>query len=208
MLGFIADRDGFKHPSFLLSRRNVRLRGPGQAAREMPKSPIHQEVIGRRRLCDSQDLIPASEADKGQPGQMAQAWRFECFARAARGVRGIGRDLFRRAQGLLAAALEKLRPPEEMQVVRIIYPGIKTLGAALANVIAVGFHGALVGENCVRILPHAHVNVPRHVDEMPGRGRIGAQAVGRRQTVLRIRPRLDRMNVEMVRARDDPGCAP
>jgi hypothetical protein len=46
-----------------------------------------------------------------------------------------------------------------------------------------------------------HIDVRRHVDEMPGLRREARQAIRRRQTPLRVRPGLDGVDVEMIRAR-------
>ena len=72
----------------------------------MPQSAVHEEVIRFWRLGDSQHIIPAPEADEGQPRQMAQARGFDRLARAAEVVDGVTGCLARGAQGVFAAALE------------------------------------------------------------------------------------------------------
>ena len=88
-----------------------------------------------------------------------------------------------------------------MDVVRIIRARIEAQRAAVPDVIAIRLDRALVGEDGVVILAHPHINVRGHVDQMSGRRRVIPQPVGGGQSVLRMRSRLDGVNVEMVRTR-------
>src|SRR6476619_8229222 len=88
-----------------------------------------------------------------------------------------------------------------MKVVRVINSGIKAERTAMADVNAISFDGAFVREDSIMILTYSHVNVAGHVDKVTRRWRIMSQAIGGRQTVFGIRPGLDRVNIEMVRAR-------
>ena len=59
----------------------------------------------------------------------------------------------------------------------------------------VGFHRALVRVHCILILPHAHINVRRHVYEVSGLRRVVKEAVGGGQGQFRLRACLEGVNI-------------
>src|SRR5262245_398060 len=109
---------------------------------------------------------------------MAQTRGLHRLARSAIVVQSVGGGLSCRPQGVLAAAFKELRPPEEVQIVRIIGPWIKAHGTALPNVIAVRLYRAFVGQDGIVILADTHENVRWHVNEMSGGGSVIQQSVG------------------------------
>ena len=84
---------------------------------------------------------------------MPEARCFQCFLRTAIIFHGVGRRLVRRAQSVLAAAINKLRPPQEVNVVRVIYSRIETQRATMPDVSAVGLDGAPVWDRRAAFTP-------------------------------------------------------
>src|SRR5690348_7549264 len=87
-----------------------------------------------------------------------------------------------------------------MFVVRIISARVKALRRTVPDVRAVRLDGQFVRSLGILILTNAHVDVRRHVDKMSGLRSVTRQTISRRNSLLRMRSGLNRVNEKVIRA--------
>ena len=158
-----------------------------------------EEVLGRRRL--GEDLVPAPEAREGEApgdrdpldvGHLAQhlGMRLADLLEPPGG-----------ADGLRAPPLHARRAPEEVDVVRVVHHWIEAGRPRALEVPLVDGDRAHVRVDGLRVVPGPHVDVRRHVDEVAGARDEVVQPARRSEPALRMRRRLDGVDVVMIRAR-------
>ena len=153
--------------------------------------------VGRQRLVD--DLGPAPEAH-----EHVQAHRHEALGPVRHRRYLDAQQLLAERRGHLAGRLERrldLAQEEravDLEVVVVTAVERVEVERALAlQVLAIGLDGPLVPRDDVAVAAAQHVDVRRHVLEVPGVGHEPAQLVGRGQRALRKRRHLHRVEVEV-----------
>lgn len=171
-----------------------------EAAGEVPEGAVYEEIIGSGGLGFAEEVVPLTEAGLGEPGEVAEAGSFDGGGGAADTVDGEAGDHACGFEGVGAAAFEELGPPEEVHVMRVIGAHVEALGAALADVVAVGFHGAFISDDGVGVLADAHVDMGGHVDEVTGVGDAAGETIGGGEAEFGLGPGFDGVDVEVIGA--------
>ena len=142
--------------------------------------------VGRKRVLEY--LAPAPEAHQREERQHVVVLQDPRAAIVASGTAGGWIGCAGRGEGRGAAPVHRGGSPQEMPVVRDVADAVRALRIDLRDVAVVRRDRPLVGRDRLGVATGAHVDVRRHVQQVPGTRHEAAQPVGARLRLARDAP--------------------